>query len=577
MKLKLFLSFSLLFMINSGVLNAQNSKFNPEFWLYNPQPVRDTVKEFNKLNFQSRLFLGKNNVWTSAKKINNSNHLFLVYKSNKDENLMALIGSGKSLFIDSKKLKINDSIDLDGYNEAYGELLEVQFSGIDNGKFWLNPSFKESNLFEIILIEKNGQPIKVNDIRTYLSIKYGIDLIDSKQYGYSGKEWWDGKSKLYNHNVFGIARMDQFNLNNFKSIHSKDQDLIVFKSQTVGGMLNEGEYVLVGNNKKELSFDKKSKLSRKEWLVQTNKTETLVDLAFPLKKLNQSPDSFTNYELIVGEGSTKTVYSSEVADSLLIFRKVAFSSAENSIVRLKEHKSDLKFEVVNTCNQFQLKVKAPSNISNYSVKIFDDKNNNVLSSVDVKEVYTVNNSSSAYFDINLTYNNKKLTKRISTDRAVLTPVGLNKHYVLNDESVNIKIQNAEGVNYQWFKNDQQIGSGNQITLNEEGNYSLKVSTGEDCSQTQTFTVRNNINDGGWRLYPNPAASDEQVNVSFQLPKASDVHVAIYSNEGKLLKTMEIGTVQNQTYSLGALKLSSGVYIVVAYINQIPQIKKIIIK
>ena len=577
MNLKLILSFSLLLMLASGDSFAQNSKFTPKIWLYNPQQVKDSVKEFNKLNFQSRLFFGKSHVWTSAKKINNSNHLFLVYKSNNDENLMALIGSGRSLFLDSKKLKINDSIDLDGYNEAYGELLEVQFSGIENGKFWLNPSFKESNLFEIILIEKNGQPIKTNDIRTYLSIKYGIDLIDSKQYGYSGKEWWDAKSKSHNYNIFGIARMDQFNLNNFKSIHSKDQDLIVFKSQTVGGMLQEGEYLLAGNNRKELTFDKKSKISRKEWIFQTNRRETLVDLAFPLKKLNQSPDSFTDYELIVGEGSTKAVYSSEIADSLLIFRKVAFSNAENSIVRLKENKNDLKFEVVTACNEFQLKVKAPSNISNYSVKIYDDKNHNVLSSVNVNEVYTVKNSSSAYFDISLTYNNKKVTKRVDTGIAVLIPKGINKHYELKDGTVTVKIQNPQKVKYQWFDNEREIGQGNHITLNKEGSYSLKVSNGEDCSQTQTFTVRNNMNDGGWRVYPNPAAPDEKVNIMFQLPKASDVQVAIYSNQGKLLKTMEIGTVQNETYDLGALKLSSGVYIVVVYIDEIPQIKKIIIK
>ncbi|KAA5535583.1 T9SS type A sorting domain-containing protein [Paenimyroides baculatum] len=578
MKLKLLLCcvFSLFFS-KTMVYSQEAKSFKPDLWLQNPQRIKDTVKEFDKLNFQSRLSLSKKNIWTSTKKINNSNHLFVVYKSNRDENLISLIGSGKSLFLDGKKLKLNDSIDLNGYNEAYGELLDVQFSGIEDGKFWLNPNFKESNIFEIILIEKSGQTAAVNDVRTYLSIKYGIDLIDYKQYGYSGKKWWDGAGKSFNHNIFGLAKMDYFNLNNYKSTHSKDQDLIVFNSGSVETMFQEGDYLLFGNNKKSLTFDRKTKLSNKQWLGQTNKEKAVVDLAFPVNKLNQDPDSFTEYELIVGNKGLKTVYTGEVKDSLLIFQKVVFTNAENQIVKLKEYKADLKFETVTLCDQFQLKVEAPSNIANYSVKIYDDKNVAVLSSVNLREVYTIKNTSSAYFDVMLTYNNKKSTKRVDTGMAVLNPKGLNKHYTMYDGAITIKLPEIENVKYQWFKNDQEIGQGSHVTLDTEGNYSLKVSNGEDCWQTKPFTVGNDFNDGGWRVYPNPALASEEVSIMFQLAEASDVQLSIYTNEGRLVKSVAIGTVENETYNLGALQLSSGVYILVAYINKVPQIKKIIIK
>ena len=578
MKLKLLIScLFALFLTQTSAYSQVRKHFKPDLWLHSPQRIRDTVTEFDKLNFQFSLSLSKKNIWTSTKKINNSNHLFVVYKSNRDENLISLIGSAKSLFLDGKKLQLNDSVDLNGYNEAYGELLDVQFSGIEDGKFWLNPNFKESNLFEIILIEKTGQTAVVNDIRTYLSIKYGIDLIDYKQYGYSDKKWWDGSNKSFNYHIFGIAKMDYFNLNNYKSTHSKDQDLFVFNSGSADNIFKEGDYVLFGNNKRSMTFDKRTKLSKKQWLAQTNKEKALVDLAFPIKKLNQDPDSFTEYELIVGNKGLKTVYTGEVKDSLLIFKQVIFTNAENQVVKLKEYKRDLKFEVITDCDRFQLKVEAPSNIANYSVNIYNDKNVKVLSSVNLKELYTIENNSSTYFDVNLTYNNKKVTKRIDTGLASLTPKGLNKHYTLYDGEVTIKLRESENLKYQWFKNDKEIGHGNQITLNAEGNYSLKVFNGKDCSQTQFFSVGNDFNDGGWRIYPNPALASEDVNIMFQLPEASDVKIAIYTNEGKLVKSVVIGTVENETYSLGALKLSSGVYIVVAYINQTPQIKKIIIK
>lgn len=578
MKLKLLVSCLLvLFLTETPVFSQKLKSFVPNLWLHNPQRIKDTLKEFDKLNFHSRLYLGNKNVWTSAKKINNSNHLFVVYKSNQDENLLSLIGVGNSLFLDGKKLKIKDSVDLNGYNEAYGELFDVQFSGIDDGKFWLNSNFKKSNIFEVIMIEKRGQKAVVNDIRTYLGIKYGIDLIDYKQYGYLGKKWWDGTIKSFNHKIFGLAKMDYFNLTNHKSTHSKDMDLIVFNSGSIDDMFKEGDYLLFGNNKKNLTFDRKTKLSNKQWLVQTNKEKVLVDLAFPLKKLNQSSDSFTEYKLIVGNKGPITLYSGDVKDSLLIFSKVVFSSIENKVIKLKEHKSDLKFDVIKDCDKFQLKVEAPLDIANYSVKIYNDKYINVLSSVNIKEVCTVDNDSSAYFDIHITYNNKKLTKRIDTGLAALRPKGLNKHYTLYDGPVTIKLDETVNVNYQWFKNDQEIGQGNQIILNREGNYSLKSSNGKDCFQTQFFSVSNDFNDDGWRVYPNPAAADENVNIIFQLSEASEVQLSIYTNEGKLVKSVSIGTIENETYNLGNLQLSSGVYMIVAYINQIPQIKKIIIK
>lgn len=578
MKVKyIIVALFLLFLYKIPMYSQSSESFKPELWLHNSQKNKDSVKEFNKLNFHSRLFLSKKHVWTSAKKVNNVNHLFVVYKSNVNENLISLIGTKKSMFLEGKKIKLNDTVDLAGYNESYGELLDVQFGGVEDGKFWLNNDIKESNLFEIILIEKGSQAVSVNDIRTYLSIKYGIDLIDYKQYGHKGKKWWDGANKAFNHNIFGIARLDFYNLNNAKSTHSKDNDLIVYNSGGTRGAFQNGEYVLFGTNKKSLTFDKRTKLSNKQWLVQTNKENAVVDIVFSLAKLNQDPESFNQYELIVGDKGKSVSYAGKIKDTLLVFQKVEFKKDDNQIIRLKENKTDLKFETVTLCDRFELKVKAPSNISNYSVKIYDDKNKNVLSSSNVKEVYSIKNSSSAYFDIYLSYNNKKVTKRIDTGMAAIIPKGLNKHYTLYDGAVTIKLKETEGVKYQWFKNDQEIGQGSRFTLDTEGNYSLKVSKGEDCYQTQAFTVRNDFNDGGWRVYPNPADANENINIMFQLPEASDVQVSIYSNDGRLVKNIAIGTVQNQTYDMGSLALPSGVYMLVAYINHIPQIKKIIIK
>lgn len=428
------------------------------------------------------------------------------------------------------------------------------------------------------LIEKKNNRTIINDVRTYLAIKYGIDLIDYKQYGYFGKKWWDGSDKLFNHNIFGLAKMEYYNLNNYKTIHSKDQDLLVYNSGSRKYALKEGDYILFGNNKKTLSFNKKTKLSYKQWLAQTNLPRVEVDLIFPISKLKQTQNSFVEYMLLVGDKGNSTNYKGTIKDSLLIFKKVALLNTQQNIIKLKEFKSDLKFDVESNCESFQLKVETPPNTTNYSIKILNDKGDHVLSSVNSKETYKIKNEGAAYFNIYISYNGKIVNHRVDTPYSVLNPKELNNHYTLFDqESVTIQLKDVADCTYQWFFNNQEIGTGNRITLNKEGNYSVKITQGEDCTLTKTFTVSNDFYDGGWRLYPNPAYANEDINVMFQLSEPTDVKIAIYNNSGKLVKTAEVGKVQSQTYNLGALSLASGAYIVVAYFNEIPHIKKIIIK
>ena len=98
-----------------------------------------------------------------------------------------------------------------------------------------------------------------------------------------------------------------------------------------------------------------------------------------------------------------------------------------------------------------------------------------------------------------------------------------------------------------------------------------------CSITQNFNVGADIGNEQWHVFPNPARSTDPVQVAFQLEEKSSVSIALYQNNGQLIRTFPVGTIDKETVNLGALNLSSGVYVLVAYINEIPQIRKIIIK
>lgn len=579
MKLKLLLSCLLvLFLTETHVYSQQSKSFKPSLWLYNPQKAKDTVKEFNKLNFHADLGQSKNGLWRSSKKMDSSKHLFLVYKSKKNENMVSFIGKKSALFLEGKNLRISDSVNLEGYNESYGELLDVQFPGIEEGAFWMNPTLKDSRIFELILLDKNTAKPLVNEVRTYLGLKYGIDLIDHKQYTYNDKQLWEAGDKAYNSHIFGLATMGRFNLYPSKSVHSKDKDLIISVSKEQRKQMDEGSYVLVGTNRKGLVFNSRTKFSEKQWLAQTNKENIKIGVSIPLKMFHGSTESFSEYELFVGaKGGQIISYTAKIADSLLVFEDVLLSSSVHSILKLKEHRSDLKFEIDNNCDEFKLKLDAPTRMEGFRLDILDDAGKNVLSETSVKKQYTVPKSGSAYFDVALEYNNKRVSKRIATVSGALKAEDLKKYYTLSEDALEINLENPQRMQYKWMKDGSLIAEGNRISLSQEGSYTLTVSNSEGCTVTQNFSVAKVMNNEQWHVFPSPADISEEVQVAFELNQNAAVELAVYQSDGKLVKTLSVGTIQNGTVSLGNFTTASGVYMVVAYIDQIPQFKKIIIK
>src|SRR5690606_23206022 len=97
---KLLLIATVLFFTTLNCFSQKEQHFQPQVWLYNHQKVEDNGNQFDQLNYKSRLFFSKKQHWGSSKEINTSNHLFVVYKSQADENLISLIGNKRSFFLD---------------------------------------------------------------------------------------------------------------------------------------------------------------------------------------------------------------------------------------------------------------------------------------------------------------------------------------------------------------------------------------------------------------------------------------------------------------------------------------------
>ncbi len=577
MKTKLFLTFFVVFIL-FDCFSQKSPSFRPSLWVYNHQKVNDTTATVSTLNFHTNINASGAGIWSSSKKINNSNHLFLVYKSEKgkEEYLISILGENNSLFLDGKNQVINDSIRLSGYNEAFGELVDISFSNIENGRFWMNADLKNTDLYELILVNGFGYD-NANEIRTYLSLKYGIDLIDYKKYVYKGKRLWEGKEKAFNHAIFGIGYASYFNLWQDKSIHSKDQDLMVSFSTPENVLGRDGSFVLFGNNKKEFAFDKKTKRSKKIWLARTGMQNVEVDLAFP-EKLLQGKE-LSDYELIVQRDGKEMIFEAVLQDSQIAFKNIPLIADTDHFFQFRIRETELQITYETECRATELLLKNNNKLRDFSLLVTDDKKQVILSTNQYKENYTLPTEQTVFYDVSIGYNGKKLQRRIPAASAILKQSSLKEYYILEREPVLITLNDNTRENterhYSWLKNGKEIGTGTSIQLTEEGTYELITYQSADCFIKQSFSVFKQNSKEAWDIYPNPATDTDEVYVRFDLPDTALVDIAIYEINGKLIHKKSLGSLQQQTHSLG--RFATGTYIVVAYINKELQIKKIRIK
>lgn len=552
---------------------SQQRIFSPQLWLSNPKEIRTAQQSLTSLNNYGKLVVDANNLNSSVNKIDDENHLFLVYRSEAPENIISILSKKKSLFLNSDRVKINDSVTLSGYNENYGELLDVKFGGMEKGRFWMNPNLESTKIYELILVNGTSK-FSVNEIRTYLSLKYGIDLIDPKQYEYNNQKLWDSSDKKYGSHIFGIAKLGAFSLVPNNTVHSKDQDLHISINSENKKKLQDGSFILFGHNNKSLTFNKSTKQSNKSWQVQTNIGHIKLDVSVPLSKLQNVNAS---YKLIVGGETDFRTYTGTIRDSLYVFKNVSFSKETPAFLKLSEAVSDIDLDITNTCEKFMVKVKPKVTPKSYSITIKNDKGTQVYNSQTVSSVFSVSDVPSRYYDIRINYDGRVQDKRIATYSSSLSTPSLKKTYKLDGGSVDITLSGFKADQVEWYKGAVKIGAGSSVKLESAGTYSVKVIGEGDCNHQQQFSVIPSYASEQWSAYPNPLEASEELNISFSLEKVKTVEAVIYTIDGKLVKQFKLGEIQNKSVSLGRIAGAAGTYMLVVYIDNVPQIQKIILK
>lgn len=189
-----------------------------------------------------------------------------------------------------------------------------------------------TDLYEVIYVNEAFTNLDHQKIQTYLSVKYGISLINVSNYVDSdGKTIWNsGLNNQYNNFITGLGRSDYFNLNQSKTINSVDNRLELISSN-----FRNNEYLFVGTTNEKTSFQKTTngELLESSWLVQTNTRSNLNTLKF---NLGENLHKTGVYELIINQNTAEFVTSDDVirvvgkvVGNELVFENVMFDADGN--------------------------------------------------------------------------------------------------------------------------------------------------------------------------------------------------------------------------------------------------------
>lgn len=541
-----------------------NNIYNPNIWLQDITKI-DSLK--SKLNFHQELKLGTKNNWFTKDRLKKSNNLYVVFKSESQEPIISILGENHSFFLQSDSFKLKNENDITGYNQSFGELMDFRLGDFGENMFVINNKLNNVQLYEVIL-DHNLSEYKSNEVRTYLSIKYGIDLIDYKQYVYKdNKQLWSKTSN--NANIFGIGKFNYFNLKQLKSTHSKNKNwTIQFSDKIKTDNLNDGDYVLIGDNNKTLSFI--NDVSQRKWTIQNNLT-TSIDLFWNFDSYSES-DIYDYFLKIDGKIISGNYNTTDIA-----FKNIDLSPGTHDLT-LQRKKSDVIIESDIFCSSSIIKIMDSSKklLRNISYRILDEKGNQ-LNSGNYNSTIELHNINSPFLVVEVVYKNKVYSKKIDLYPSNWNNISINKSYVLEDSNpIHIKLPFNNYKSIQWFKDTKHISKESEILLTETGEYQLIITSQDDCVREYSFKVSKAQSIDSWNIYPNPASTGEIVSCEFNWKDNKKVDLKVYQEDGKLVQSFPAFYTKDKT--IQNLQLStSGVYIIVAYIDNNLEIKKLIIK
>ncbi|WP_426477464.1 T9SS type A sorting domain-containing protein [Chryseobacterium sp. CBSDS_008] len=200
----------------------------------------------------------------------------------------------------------------------------------------LNIKLSDQNLHEMIFYPRRATVKELNNIHSYLSIKYGISLDNSKYYNSEGTVIWDpDKHRDFKARLTGMGRDDGNELYQKQSKNTEDGNLTIGLNEIKRtnaenpSHLNNNEFILWSDDNKDLNLSQDGNFSKLNRNWQINFLGSKVEksnYSVRIEKSLLNPKSLQNiYWLFItnSAGDLRKVQGVEI-DQYVLFNKVAF-------------------------------------------------------------------------------------------------------------------------------------------------------------------------------------------------------------------------------------------------------------
>lgn len=554
--------------------------------------------------------------------VGNSSTLFVVYhcQDRKDQKLLQVAGP-KDMAVFTSYMTYGDSMTLNKGNIAKGVIVNYNINQLvskpertyfilenPDGKKQGADSASQTAVFETIFINK---PIG-NNLRTsiaaYLSVKYGISLDNPAHYIINDSVIWNAKvNNAYNGHIFGLGRNDYFKLYQPASVNSENEDLRMSLVDSTY-FKQDNTFILAGSNRKKMVFGHKKtadgyQVLEKKWLLQrTGTPENRVNFQFEgaLQK-----DTVSAYFLVFDTQDTfermadKTLIKGYRKGNRLVFDEVNLKETgggHSYFTLVKKALLEVSFEVKENCfNTPEVTFTAANAVLPLRVA-YKDQTGTTVSKTLHNTVFTLTDIHAGTPDLLLTDHSGQtftVTAPLGTGLAAVE-VTLPNIWELTGKDVvlfpTITQHEDDIVSYQWWYENRQVGTKQQLTATREGTYKLQLTSKSGCVyelETVVLAKPKNADEkpfeqpemvtasGSWEVYPNPAAASQPFYAAFNLETEASVTVYLYTLEGRYITSADLGRVTR--YNWACQIGTPGTYLVVAVIDHKAEMKKVILK
>lgn len=465
-------------------------------------------------------------------------------------------------------------------------------------------------LYEVVVFPSYLTGLDYAKIHSYLSIKYSIPLPESFDYvDFYGNVLWEAKeNKAYNSNIIGLGREDKFALKQYQSKAHLDDLLIVgfsdelqtYASAHTTKEIADNSYVLVGDNKGSLKFEKKKGQEQfnRKWKIVNHKVNADLHFFFNRKAIEGSEDlkveqdqSYDYYASISARDNNAlaTLIPMEIKNDSLLYSRVPLNTTHNYVSIVRKQKIDFDFAYQVTCDAVAFKVNLLYGKLPFTLKIETQEGIKTLTSSSTTTSFNLPKDGVGKVELlveDATGNKRR--KALDVFDAFISPVTVESTYVLaQGGSIDIKpIGNIGNENktlskelkYQWYDAMHTLISTQEtITLKNAGNFSLEVKD-QNNTYCSSFIVRIALDekvDHQIGLYPNPVEKLEEFVVYIPLEKMQDAEVLVYTNKGQLI---DYKMYRNTAQILYKHRIATtGMYIIVVKTGEQKQFYRLMVK